>query len=125
MTRCNGDPFVGPSGFGSKYYNTSRLQADADTWKFGEAGSPTENSLFVTGFKLDEINEAGPASQFGNIPIQWMKLAKWAAKEQPRDDFWRTLVADRGPDSQNCPEYYPSACEHAKKRSSKTGINTE
>lgn len=76
MTRCNGDPFVGPSGFGSKYYNASRLKAEANTWKFREARSPTENSLFVTGFKLDEINEAGPASQFGNIPMQWMKLAK-------------------------------------------------
>lgn len=58
-------------------------------------------------------------SSAGVIPEPWLRLAKWdkAVKShqfgddpgEPPDDFWRTLVADRGTHS-NPPYYYARAC---------------
>ena len=117
MVRKNSDPLVGPAGFGTRYYNASSLQAHPDSWRFGVEGTETERSLYVTGFILDEIDIMGPASQMGNLPKQWMNIAGWEYDTDPSEELWRTLVADRGPNGQNCPEYYPRACAHARCRS--------
>ncbi|OCK93362.1 uncharacterized protein K441DRAFT_723434 [Cenococcum geophilum 1.58] len=117
MVRKNSDPLVGPAGFGTRYYNASNLQAYLDSWRFGIEGTEAERSLYVTGFILDEIDVMGPASQMGNLPKQWMNIAGWKYDTDPSEELWRTLVADRGPNGQNCPEYYPRACTHAGRRS--------
>ncbi|OCL02264.1 HET-domain-containing protein [Glonium stellatum] len=117
MVRKNSDPLVGPAGFGTQYYNASNLQAHSDSWRFGVENTETERSLFVTGYILDEIDVIGPASQMGNLPKQWMNIAGWKYDTDPSEELWRTLVADRGPNGQNCPEYYPRACAHAGRRS--------
>ena len=114
MARKNSDPLVGP---GTRYYNASNLEARLDSWSFGIEGTETERSLYVTGFILDEIDTMGPASQMGNLPKQWMNIAGWKYDTDPSEELWRTLVADRGPNGQNCPEYYPRACAHAGRRS--------
>ncbi|KAI1462222.1 HET-domain-containing protein [Annulohypoxylon moriforme] len=72
------------------------------------------HSMFVEGFILDKVKELKYPSQQGNIPRDWIKLAR---RRNPNgdlpDEFWRTLVADRGPAGENAPRYYPRLVRHA------------
>jgi hypothetical protein len=53
-------------------------------------------------------------AQSGNVPFQWLAAGGWTnTQELPPDKFWRTLVADRGPDGQNPPSHYSRALKHA------------
>ncbi|KAI2473781.1 HET-domain-containing protein [Annulohypoxylon bovei var. microspora] len=72
------------------------------------------HSLFVEGFVLDGVRELKYPSQQGNIPRDWIRLARRRdpAGDLP-DEFWRTLVADRGPAGENAPRYYPRLVRHA------------
>lgn len=70
------------------------------------------HSLFVEGFILDSIEKRETASQHGNIPYEWRKLGGWDEGKEP-EDFWRTLVADRGPNGSNAPGHYPRLLKHA------------
>jgi len=64
-------------------------------------------SLYIRGFKMDEVKEVLDASQGGNIPKSWLDLAGWTDHtENPPDAFWRTIVADRGRDNRNPPYYF-------------------
>ena len=81
-------------------------------WYFGTGGM--EKRLFVEGFILDEIAVKYLPAQSGNVPFQWLAAGGWTnTQELPPDKFWRTLVADRGPDGQNPPSHYSRALKHA------------
>jgi Heterokaryon incompatibility protein (HET) len=74
-------------------------------------------SMYVKGFVLDTVERTTEASQNGAIPKEWIELAGW---ERPLDgntdapeEFWRTLVADRGRDGRNPPVYYAKACKES------------
>ena len=71
--------------------------------------------MFVKGFILTEVAETTDSSQAGSIPEEWFKLAGWATKDysEPNEEFWRTLVADRGKDGRNPPSYYSRACKES------------
>lgn len=84
----------------------------ADHWRFG-TGPDDSQSLFVSGFVLDEIREIAKYSQEGNIPQSWLALAGWQRDSYDPDRFWRTIVADRGPDGTNAKDYYAKALESA------------
>jgi hypothetical protein len=81
--------------------------------------------MFVEGFILDDINEIAAASQQGNIPKDWQELARqendspitgsWEESILP-EEYWRTLVADRGPNADNAPRYYSRLIRHALKQ---------
>jgi hypothetical protein len=120
--RVGPDPLVGTPSLGRKIYNASGktkavlqfgddLAQDVDTSKIKDL----HKSLFVEGFVLDEIKSVQEMAVEGNIPVQWLKAVKWEkAGDQPPSRFWRTLVADRGPEGQvPLPPYYERACKHA------------
>ncbi|KAI1214963.1 HET-domain-containing protein [Annulohypoxylon truncatum] len=82
------------------------------------------HSLFVEGFVLDKVRELKYPSQQGNIPRDWIRLARRGGRGRGGgpddsnnsdlpDEFWRTLVADRGPGGENAPRYYPRLVRHA------------
>ncbi|KAI1391136.1 HET-domain-containing protein [Hypoxylon trugodes] len=88
------------------------------------------HSLFVEGFILDEVKELKSSSQQGNIPNDWIVMAKRIAREYAQrmppedaermdldtgllDEFWRTLVADRSPTGENARRYYSRLLRHA------------
>lgn len=72
--------------------------------------------MFVKGFILTEVGKTTDSSQAGNIPEEWFKLAEWIpthGSQEPSEEFWRTLVADRGKDGRNPPSYYSRACKES------------
>lgn len=72
--------------------------------------------MFLKGFILTEIESTTDTSQSGNIPEEWFKLSGWIPtldNQEPREEFWRTLVADRGKDGRNPPSYYSRACKES------------
>jgi len=73
--------------------------------------------MFVQGFILDEIETVErKAASNGNMPYQWLRPGGWMDTDQnPPEEFWRTLVADRGPNGSNPPTYFPRACREAMK----------
>jgi hypothetical protein len=112
LVRRNPDPLVGMPD--KTIYSASGNvgpQHELNIFKYYDR---TGRSMFLRGFVLDEVGALCAYSQLGNIPIEWLKLAKWDPREPgpPPEPFWRTLVADRGPDGQNDPlAFYPRACE--------------
>ena len=72
-------------------------------------------SLYVQGFELDVVEEVSDASQGGLIPKAWLEMAGWEEgyQDDPPDELWRTLVADRGRDNRNPPYYYARACKES------------
>lgn len=110
LRRVKADPLVATSN-GSRNYNASgRMLANYTIHESGREGI-----LSVEGFVLDTINEKLLPAQSGNIPIEWLTVAGWTDPQQlPPDEFWRTLVADRGPEQKNPPTYYPLACRYAR-----------
>jgi hypothetical protein len=55
------------------------------------------------------------ASQGGYIPKAWLDLGGWRHpyQDDPPDELWRTLVADRGRENRNPPYYYARACKES------------
>ena len=74
-------------------------------------------SMLVEGFILDEIGQIEHPSPAGDIPYAWAPFGGWDDMEtEPPEEFWRTLVADRGPHGQNALTFYPRACKEALSR---------
>lgn len=117
FVRSNADVLVGPPGPGKKYYNASGSFAITNAFRFGIGMK--KSSLFVEGLVVDAIAENHPAAMGGNertalddgVPDQWRAAGGWmdSAKEPP-DAYWRTLVANRGPNGSGTPDFYPIAC---------------
>jgi hypothetical protein len=85
-------------------------------------------SMYVKGFEVDQIVKKEVASQVGNIPIHWLQAVSWQnTEEYPPQDFWKTLVADRGPYGRNPPAFYSRACRESVNKGGKESgvINTE
>ena len=54
------------------------------------------------------------ASQLGGIPRAWLELGSWSDLDQDLpDEFWRTIVADRGRDNRDSPYYSARACKES------------
>ncbi|KAJ2901293.1 HET-domain-containing protein [Zalerion maritima] len=142
LCRRNGSPFVTLPSSNSRHYTAAQDRVvdtrfltfkksdgtehlGSEAWKELEAEhTPGKKphpdaymSMFVTGFILDVIEEVEDISK-GTISEHWINLAGWEDKNQyPPEEFWRTLVADRGPDGENPPLYYEIACKEALARS--------
>jgi hypothetical protein len=119
--RVEADPLVGLPGIGRKNYNASGKWKSI--WRFKE---DITRSLFVHGFVLDKVKVKGETAQQGNIPAEWLQIVQWDhGKAAAPDRFWRTLVADRGPDGRRPPYTYQSAFNYAFKRKGRRGdLNT-
>ncbi|RDW56341.1 hypothetical protein BP5796_13252 [Coleophoma crateriformis] len=130
--RSNGDSFVGTSFRNSQrnYSATSELLPQVD---FEESDIPpnpnTSNRkkvysgrLFVRGLRIGTIKETTPRAAQGMIFKEaldmagfdhecWKESHKWSPKNsRVPEGFWRTIVADRGPEGTNPPSWYPRAC---------------
>jgi hypothetical protein len=76
--------------------------------------SPPSNSiasLFTHGVRIDTISKLGGRAPQGIILSEWRQLGNCATMKEAKasEDFWRTLVADRGPDGSNTPSWYTRA----------------
>ncbi|KAF7514603.1 hypothetical protein G7054_g15168 [Neopestalotiopsis clavispora] len=117
--RANADPLVGPPSDGHRNYSAAQTRKlDLNTLKFRKRPCLGHHSMYVKGFELDEVVTVEDASQGGNIPVSWLKLGGWEKKDEafpddPPDELWRTLVADRGRDNRNPPYYYARACRES------------
>ena len=119
-SRANADTLVGPPGLGKRNYNASGSFKVTDSWKFGQG--PKVNSMYVEGFVIDSITKKKPYAADGIILNEWLSAGGWTDMSAlPPDQFWRTLVADRGPNGVNPPTFYPRACKAALNQSVKGG----
>ena len=114
-SRANADPLVGSPQDGHRNYNAAGSEKlDKKKLKFKKRPLLNHYSLYVQGFELDEIVKVKPASQRGGIPLSWLKLGGYEdITKDPPDEFWRTIVADRGRDNKNPPYYYARACKES------------
>jgi hypothetical protein len=119
MERQNADPLVGMPGSDRIYTAAGDRPLLLSTLAFkswhdvqGAYNRSREHCLFVEGFELDEVAVVGPGALNGNMPYSWLKLGGWLdVNADPPDEFWRTLVADRGERESNPPSYFPRACK--------------
>jgi hypothetical protein len=128
MDRLNADPLVGlPTEL--KPYRAAGSRSVTKLLKFESGGDEYDDyeSMFVEGFVLDKVNQLEERSQGGMIPSEWLTLGDWNdTASPPPEEFWRTLVADRGPNGRNVLTFYTTACSHALRRGVKGGtINTD
>jgi hypothetical protein len=111
MGRINADPLVGLPEPVSRNYSA------AETTQLRQLRFKKRDkcySMYVSGFILDEVRRVEVASQSGNIPDKWVEAVEWLDLDQdPPEEFWRTLVADRGRHGRNPPTYYARACKES------------
>ncbi|KAF2735691.1 HET-domain-containing protein, partial [Polyplosphaeria fusca] len=119
MNRKNADPLVGLPSLTQRNYTAAQTKKiDMRALKFRKRPkllSQAEHySMYVRGFLLDTVDEVEEVARNGHIPKEWALMGGWPdATGPPPDDFWRTLVADRGRDGKNPPFYYSRACEES------------
>jgi hypothetical protein len=65
--------------------------------------------LVVRGRRLDTISKLGPRASEGIILYEWLELGGCTTIDDVPENFWRTLVADRGPNGSNAPSWYRRA----------------
>ena len=121
-SRANADTLVGAPGLGKRNYNASKstkvVPGPGSAWRFGTGAEAY--SMFVEGFIIDEVHKKGPYAPDGIILNEWLAAGGWDDHTaEPPDQFWRTLVADRGPNGLNPPTFYPRACKAARNQSVK------
>ncbi|KAL9623318.1 MAG: hypothetical protein Q9160_002425 [Pyrenula sp. 1 TL-2023] len=120
--RVSADPLVGRPGNGPRNYNASGKTKIYPSRMFIRG-----RTLITTGFVLDTVGVKKSPAFEGIIPSTWLDLVDWhGGTSQVPDEFWRTLVADRGAGGQKQPPaYFPLACKWVfDQRSKRGGINT-
>jgi hypothetical protein len=118
MGRKNADPLVGLPDTHQRNYNaaeTKGIQIKDLRFRKRIAHNMQHFSMYVKGFVLETVDEVYPASQGGAIPEEWIKAVEWRNVDEvdPPDEFWRTLVGDRGLYGRNPPVYYARACKES------------
>jgi hypothetical protein len=112
MDRQNADSLVGMPGDQRSYSAAGMRSVSMKELKW--TIQDDHHIMSVEGFILDEIKIREDPSQAGNIPPEWPKLANWTdVVDEPPAEFWRTLVADRGPNGGTTQSFYPRACQEA------------
>ncbi|PMD49009.1 hypothetical protein L207DRAFT_477718 [Hyaloscypha variabilis F] len=90
-------------------------------------------SLFARGMRLDTISRLAPRATEGLILYEWLELGGCQKHETKQgtvryevpESFWRTLVADRGPNGTMTPSWYSIAFGYCLLHLTPTGdINT-
>jgi hypothetical protein len=114
MGRKNADPLVGLPSLSQRNYSaggTKEVNLSALWFKKRK----TYYSMYVSGFILDTVQKVEVASQGGNIPEEWVVMGGWDdyTNSDPPEEFWRTLVADRGRHGRNPPTYYARASKES------------
>jgi hypothetical protein len=124
--RHNADILVGPPEHKLKPYNAAGdIGVNTTKLRIKIEDSEETATLTTDGIQVDTIAEAGGRCINGNIPDGWTKMAGWADRNGPvPPEFWRTLVADRGPDGDNPPHWYGRACQYVFRRSATADLDT-
>lgn len=130
--RINASLFVGQPG--RPIYNASNsstFTTMSNQYNLNKSRHIAPWILRLRGVLVDEIRSDEGAicvsSTHGSIPAAWVRLANWepgGAKGVPTE-FWCTLVASRGLDGGDPPNWYGKACEHAWKDAASWDLNTE
>ena len=113
MERMNADPLVGiPGSYDIPYAAAGTRAVNMEMLRF--IPRPEYYSMLVQGFSLDKIESLYEPSRLGNIPHTWLPAVGWLDTGQdPPEDFWRTLVADRSLHFRNPPSLYSRACRES------------
>lgn len=113
MGRRNADPLVGLPEFTQRNYSAAGTKPVNDrVLRFKKYKE--HYSMYVSGFVCDEVSVVEKSSQGGNIPEEWITLGGWEDfDDDPPEELWRTLVADRGKNGRNPPTYYARACKES------------
>ena len=120
--RVSADPLVGLPTFGQRNYSAAETKK-LDLKKFRFAKRSRHYSIFVEGFAYDEIGSVQEIARDGNLPITWLTAGDWENHDQdPPDELWRTIVANRGPDGRNALTFYPTAFKESLKKGRQGGI---
>ena len=126
MGRMNADPLVGLPEYVQRNYSAAGTKPlDMLSLRFKKRED--HYSMFVYGFVCDQVQDVEMPSQSGNIPREWIEdLGGWDdLDEDPPEDLWRTLVADRGKYGRNPPTYYARACKESINKGLRSGsLNT-
>lgn len=126
MGRMNADPLVGLPEYVQRNYSAAgTMPLDMLSLRFKKRAD--HYSMFVYGFLCDEVQEVEMPSQSGNIPREWIEdLGGWEdLEDDPPEELWRTLVADRGKHGRNPPTYYARACKESINKGLRSGsLNT-
>ena len=108
--RVNGDSLVGNPRQEKRNYDASGQRPVGAAFRFGNYIEAA--SLFVGGFVIDYIKVGYEVCRKRVISKEWLSAGGWHdVSATPPEKFWRTLVADRGPNGSNCPKAYPRACK--------------
>jgi hypothetical protein len=114
---------VGSPSAKGKFYNASR-----ELYRQSEEHPVTDGTferLVVTGVEFDQILSVGGKAINGNAPADWIIMAGWKnVNDECPPDFWRTVVADRGPDGENAPSWYRRACQHVYRKICNVDLDT-
>ncbi|KAF2466544.1 HET-domain-containing protein [Lindgomyces ingoldianus] len=109
LVRRNPDSLVGNPD--SATYNASRNIGPPKSVMVFPYWKSVDRSMFLRGFVLDEVRNSTYPSQLGHIPLEWVAMGNWDPKyDEPPEEFWRTLVADRSPRGRDPLLFYPRAC---------------
>ncbi len=116
MGRMNADPLVGLPNSGQRNYSAAGTKILNKT-KLKLAKRSTYYRMHVEGFVLDSVGKVEEIGRSGNIPLTWAKAGGWLNFDKdPPEEFWRTVVANRGPGGRNPQTFYPTACREAFKK---------
>lgn len=132
IQRVNADTLVGAPGM-SPYQASGKFRSG---WKFERDGRT--QILSARGFQLDVIDEVADAAQSGSLPKRWLIDYRRPlpedevnsshgpgpdaeSKKTVSNEFWRTMIAGKGPNGQNPPLSYELVCQ--KLFDSEDGIN--
>jgi hypothetical protein len=122
MSRANADPLVGQPMSGQRNYSAAGTRP-VNLKKLMFKSRARHCSIYLEGFVLDRVSKIEEIARDGNIPQSWLDLGGWTKRdEDPPEEFWRTVVADRGPHGRNAPAFYPTACKEAVRKGLHGGI---
>ena len=120
--RVSADALVGLPTLGQRNYSAAGTKK-LDLKKLRFAKRSRHYSMLVEGFIYDEIGTIQEIARDGNLPITWLTAGDWEDHHQdPPDELWRTIVANRGPDGRNALTFYPTAFRESLRKGKKGDI---
>ena len=99
---------------GRSYYSASNSLIAR--YEIGSSSIQQRASIMFRGLRADRIQSLGPRAVAGLIQREWLTLGGCNSETNSIDEipeaFWRTLVADRGPNGSVTPLWYHRAFAH-------------
>lgn len=109
--RRNGDVLVGQGKrtFYDAAHGSIAVPIFGETLEDGQ--TRLDGTMVVSGFELGIVSELGNRAAAGTLHSEWIDMSGWVPTQSSvLDMFWRTLVADRGPNGIPAPPWYHRAC---------------